>query len=143
MALPTGIFYKQGVKAKVLFSEKVAGGERIATDKLWVYDFRTNQNFTLRERPLKHADLDDFVASYGERGRRNKRKEAECFHAFSYNDLIKRDKVNLDNFWLKEDGHIDPDGLPPPDEIAAEIVVNLQLALEIFKKVATILSVKT
>jgi len=139
LRLPTGIFYKQGVKANVLFFEKVAGGERIATDKLWVYDFRTNQRFTLRERPLKYADLDDFVASYGPRGRRNKRKESERFHSFSYDDLIKRDKVNLDIFWLKDDGHIDPDSLPPPDEIAAEIVENLEAALEKFKRVASIL----
>ena len=139
LRLPTGIFYKQGVKANVLFFEKVAGGERIATDKLWVYDFRTNQNFTLRERPLKRADLKDFIASYGPRGKRNKRKDGERFRAFSYADLIKRDKLNLDIFWLKDDGHIDPNSLPPPDEIAAEIVENLELALEKFRKVAAAL----
>jgi type I restriction enzyme M protein len=120
----------------VLFFEKVAGGERIATDKLWVYDFRTNQRFTLRERPLKKEDLDDFGACYGVRGRRDKRKESERFRAFSYDDLIKRDKVNLDIFWLKDEGHIDPDSLPSPDEIAEEIVENLELALEKFRKVA-------
>jgi type I restriction enzyme M protein len=136
LRLPTGIFYKQGVKANVLFFEKVAGGERIATDKLWVYDFRTNQRFTLRERPLKKEDLDDFGACYGVRGRRDKRKESERFRAFSYDDLIKRDKVNLDIFWLKDEGHIDPDSLPSPDEIAEEIVENLELALEKFRKVA-------
>jgi type I restriction enzyme M protein len=136
LRLPTGIFYKQGVKANVLFFEKVAGGERIATDKLWVYDFRTNQSFTLRERPLKRADLKDFIASYGPRRKRNKRKESERFHAFSYDELIKRDKVNLDIFWLKDDGHIDPNSLPPPGEIAAEIIENLEAALEKFRSVS-------
>lgn len=140
LRLPTGIFYKQGVKANVLFFEKVAGGERIATDKLWVYDFRTNQRFTLRERPLKSADLDDFVSCYGPRVRRNKREESERFRAFGYDELIKRDKVNLDIFWLKDEGHIDPDSLPPPDEIAAEIVENLEAALEKFRRVVTALS---
>lgn len=140
LRLPTGIFYKQGVKANVLFFEKVAGGERVATDKLWVYDFRTNQRFTLRERPLKHADLDDFVACYGKRGYRNKRRERERFRVFSYDDLVKRDKVNLDIFWLKDEGHVDPDSLPPPDEIAAEIVESLEAALEKFQKVAAVLS---
>ena len=139
LRLPTGIFYKQGVKANVLFFEKVAGGERIATDKLWVYDFRTNQNFTLRERPLKRADLKDFIANYGPRDKRNKRKEGERFRAFSYDDLIKRDKVNLDIFWLKDEGQVDPNSLPPPDEIAAEIVENLEAALEKFRKVAAAL----
>jgi len=140
LRLPTGIFYKQGVKANVLFFEKVAGGERIATDKLWIYDFRTNQRFTLRERPLKREDLRDFVTCYGPRGRRNKRKESERFRAFAYDDLIKRDKVNLDIFWLKDDGHVDPNSLPPPEEIAAEIVENLELALEKFRGVAAALS---
>jgi type I restriction enzyme M protein len=137
LRLPTGIFYKQGVKANVLFFEKVAGSERIATDRLWVYDFRTNQNFTLRERPLKASDLDGFVTAFGPR---NKRKESERFHAFAYDDLVKRDKVNLDILWLKDDGHIDPDSLPPPEEIAAEIVENLEAALEKFRSVAASLA---
>ena len=94
----------------------------------------------MRERPLKRADLKDFIASYGRRGKRNKRKESERFRAFSYDDLVKRDKVNLDIFWLKDDGHVDPNSLPPPDEIAAEIVENLELALEKFRSVAAALS---
>jgi type I restriction enzyme M protein len=136
LRLPTGIFYKQGVKANVLFFEKVAAGERIATDELWVYDFRTNKNFTLRERPLKRADLDDFVTAYRPSHERHKREEGERWKRFTYAELAARDKLNLDIFWLKDDGHIDPDSLPPPDEVAAEIVENLEAALERFRKVA-------
>ena len=51
------------------------------------------------------------------------------------NDLA-RDKVNLDIFWLKDDSLDDIDSLPPPDEIALEIVENLQAALEAFQSVA-------
>ncbi len=136
LRLPTGIFYSQGVKANVLFFEKVAGGEHIATKDLWVYDFRTNQNFTLRERPLRRADLDDFVACYQSALGPHMRKATERFRKFSYDELAARDKLNLDIFWLKDDGHIDPDSLPPPDVVAAEIVENLELALEKFRKVA-------
>jgi type I restriction enzyme M protein len=136
LRLPTGIFYKQGVKANVLFFDKVAGGDRIATQELWVYDFRTNQRFTLRERPLKREDLDDFVTCYQPRHRRSQRVETDRFRKFTYEELDARDKLNLDIFWLKDDGHIDPDSLPPPDEVAAEIVENLELALEKFRKVA-------
>lgn len=136
LRLPTGIFYKQGVKANALFFEKVAGGERIATQALWVYDLRTNQRFTLRERPLTRADLDDFVACYQPHHRRHLREETERFRRFAYEELDARDKLNLDIFWLKDDGHIDPDSLPPPDEVAAEIVENLETALEKFRKVA-------
>jgi type I restriction enzyme M protein len=136
LRLPTGIFYKPGVKANVLFFEKVAAGERIATEELWVYDFRTNQRFTLRERPLSRADLDDFVAAYRPNHQRHTREDSERFRRFSYEELAARDKLNLDIFWLKDDGHIDPDSLPPPDEVAAEIVENLEAALERFRKVA-------
>ncbi len=136
LRLPTGIFYRQGVKANVLFFDKVAGGEHIATKDLWVYDLRTNQRFTLRERPLKRVDLDDFVACYQPAHRRHLREETERFHRFAYEDLAARDKFNLDIFWLKDDGHVDPDSLPPPEEVAAEIVENLELALEKFRKVA-------
>ena len=43
--------------------------------------------------------------------------------------------MNLDIFWLKDDSLEDVDSLPPPSEIAAEIVENLEAALEQFKSV--------
>ena len=89
----------------------------------------------LKENTLKRSDLDDFVACY-HRKNRNDRKESERFKSFTYEELTKRDKLNLDIFWLKDDTLDDPDLLPPPDEIAAEIVENLELALEKFRKVA-------
>ena len=66
LRLPTGIFYKQGVKANVLFFDKHAprADGKPNTKALWVYDFRTNRNFTLKKNPLKPADLDEFVACY-------------------------------------------------------------------------------
>jgi type I restriction enzyme M protein len=139
LRLPTGIFYKPGVKANVLFFDRAPAGEGVATEALWVYDLRTNQRFTMRERKLVRADLDDFVAAY-KSGRRHEREEGERFRKFAYEDLAKRDKLNLDIFWLKDDDHIDPDSLPPPDEVAAEIVENLELALEKFRKVAAALA---
>ena len=51
-------------------------------------------------------------------------------------ELLARDKINLDLFWLKDANAEDPDSLPPPDEIAEEIVENLELALSRFRKVA-------
>ena len=140
LRLPTGIFYKQGVKANVLFFDAARAGERVATEALWVYDFRTDGRFTLRERPLKRADLDAFVAAYQPAHRRRKREEGERFRRFAYADLAKRDKLNLDIFWLKDAGHVDPDSLPPPDEVAAEIVESLELALEKFRSVAASLA---
>ena len=57
LRLPTGIFYAQGVKANVLFFDKKPAREKPWTEKLWIYDLRTNMHFTLKENPLKRADL--------------------------------------------------------------------------------------
>lgn len=95
---------------------------------------RTNSRFTLRERPLCCADLDGFVAAWG--GRDRQRVESERFRRFAYEDLLKRDKLNLDLFWLKDANATDADGLPPPDEIAADIVDSLEVTLERFQLVA-------
>ena len=70
---------------------------------------------------MVRADLDDFVAFY-KSGRRHERTATERFRRFGHADLVTRDKVNLDIFWLKDDTLDDPDLLPPPDEIAAEII---------------------
>ncbi len=71
LRLPTGIFYAQGVKANVLFFDKKPAAEgRAWTEKLWVYDLRTNQHFTLKQNPpLTRAHLDDFVACYAPPGK--------------------------------------------------------------------------
>jgi type I restriction enzyme M protein len=135
LRLPTGIFYAQGVKANVLFFDKKPVSAKANTKDVWVYDLRTNQRFTLKERTMVRADLDDFVACYAG-GDRRKRKESERFRRFGYAELIARDKLNLDIFWLKDDTLDDPNLLPPPDEVAAEIVENLETALDRFKRVA-------
>lgn len=139
LRLPTGIFYKQGVKANVLFFDRRPPSEEYATKDLWIYDLRTNKRFTLKERPMTRHDLDDFVEVYRS-GRRYERVESERFRRFPLADLLARDKVNLDVFWLKDDALDDPDLLPPPDEVAAEIVESLEAALERFKGVAKALA---
>lgn len=59
LRLPTGIFYAQGVKAKVLFFDRRPAAESAATEAVWFYDLRTNKQFTLKERRLVRADLDE------------------------------------------------------------------------------------
>ena len=135
LRLPTGIFYKQGVKANVLFFTKRAASMEKQTSQLWIHDLRTNMNFTLKKNRLTRLDLDEFVANY-KTGARHKRKETERFRAFAYDDLMARDKTNLDIFWLKDDSLEDVDALPSPDTIAVSIVENLREALEQFADVA-------
>ena len=63
-------------------------------------------------------------------------KRAERFRRFSYDDLIKRDKVSLDIFWLRDESMEDTASLPPPDVIAEEIVEDLRAALEQLEEIA-------
>src|SRR5258707_941692 len=135
LRLPTGIFYAHGVKANVLFFDRKPASEKPWTTKLWIYDFRTNQHFTLKTNTLKRADLDDFVACYHPENR-NRRKETERFKAFTYDELIKRDKASLDIFWLKDESLEDSANLPDPHVIAADIVEDLQAALDEFALIA-------
>jgi type I restriction enzyme M protein len=135
LRLPTGIFYAQGVKANVLFFDRRVASEKPWTKKLWIYDFRTNEHFTLKTNPLRRENLDDFVKCY-RADNRHKRKETERFKAFAYDDLVKRDKASLDIFWLKDDSLEDAANLPAPEVIAAEIVEDLQAALDEFALIA-------
>jgi len=136
LRLPTGIFYAQGVKANVLFFNRKPAAEKAWTEKLWIYDLRTNRHFTLKENPLKRSDLDDFVACYNPKNR-HERKQSERFKSFTYEELTKRDKLNLDIFWLKDESLEDSANLPPPDVIAQEIVEDLQAALAQFAEIAS------
>ncbi|MGC4895958.1 type I restriction-modification system subunit M [Micromonospora sp. DT31] len=136
LRLPTGIFYAGGVKANVLFFERKRAREEPWTQKLWVYDFRTNQHFTLKQNALRREHLQDFVDCYLPGKDRAERVETERFRAFSYDELIARDKVNLDITWLKDASLEDADSLLPPEVIAQEIVDDLQAALADFAAIA-------
>ena len=135
LRLPTGVFYAQGVKANVLFFDRKPAGETPWTRDLWIYDLRTNQHFTLKANPLTRAHLDDFVACYNLEDRL-RREETERFHCFSYEELVQRDKANLDIFWLRDESMEDSANLPPPDQIAGEIVEDLRAALEQLEEIA-------
>ena len=129
LRLPTGVFYAQGVKANVLFFDRKPASEKPWTTKLWIYDLRTNMHFTLKTNPLWYEDLKDFIKCYNPENRMD-RKETERFKAFTYDELIQRDKVSLDIFWLRDESLEDSENLPSPDIIASEIAENLESALE-------------
>jgi type I restriction enzyme M protein len=122
------------VKANVLFFDRKPASETPWTKTLWIYDLRTNQHFTLKENPLKRTDLDDFVNCFNPENR-HRRKETDRFKSFSYDDLLKRDKANLDIFWLKDESLEDSANLPDPDVIAQEIAEDLQAALDQFETI--------
>ena len=136
LRLPTGIFYAQGVKANVLFFDKRPAREKPWTQKLWIYDLRTNKNFTLKTNPLTDTDLQDFINIYNPDNRES-RTETERFRAFGYEELVKREHVNLDIFWLKDGSLEDAADLPTPDVLVAEITENLEVALAQFQNIQT------
>jgi type I restriction enzyme M protein len=146
LRLPTGIFYAQGVKANVLFFEKREASKKPWTDKLWVYDLRTNIHFTLKTKRLERSDLDEFVACYkpGELQKRratwSEKNPDGRWRPYKLDEILARDKASLDIFWLKDEGLEANDNLPPPDVIAAEIVEDLKAALEQFAEVEADLS---
>jgi type I restriction enzyme M protein len=55
---------------------------------------------------------------------------------FDYEELLKRHKVNLDIFWLRDKSLEESDGLPEPDVLAKEIADDVQTALEQFSAIA-------
>jgi type I restriction enzyme M protein len=89
-------------------------------------------HFTLKQNPLRRFDLDDFVACYAPGEPRLKRTETERFRSFTYDELIVRDKANLDSTWLRDDSLDDIDKLPDPAVIAREIVEDITAALAEF-----------
>ena len=135
LRLPTGLFYAQGVKANVLFFDKKSAQKESATTKIWIYDLRTNKHFTLKESSLGEKDLQDFIQCYNP-DNRHQRKETERFKCFDYEEILKRDKTNLDIFWIKDESLEDLDKLPSPEIIANELVEDLQDALEQLKEIS-------
>ena len=148
LRLPTGIFYKQGVKANVIFFDKRPASPERQTREVWIYDFRTNIHFTLKQNPMKESDLDDFVACFNPENR-HQRKETWSeenpdgrWRKFSVDEIWKRDKKSLDIFWVKDKSLADLDNLPEPDVLAEDIIENLQSALEGFRALQAKLSKK-
>ncbi|MCD6459330.1 SAM-dependent DNA methyltransferase [bacterium] len=142
LRLPTGLFYAQGVKANVLFFDKKEASKDYMTKKIWIYDLRTNKHFTLKENQLKESHLAEFIKCYNP-SNRFARKETWSeknpdgrWRCFGIDEILKRDKTNLDIFWIKDESLEDIDNLPDPDILANEIVEDLQDALEQLQEIA-------
>lgn len=142
LRLPTGIFYKQGVKANVLFFDNKPASKSAQTKEIWFYDFRTNIHFTLKKNPLRFEDLKDFIECYNPLNI-NKRKETYNadtnpegrWRKFTYDEIIERDKTSLDITWIKDKSLTDLDNLPDPDLLANDIIENLKAGIESFEEI--------
>ena len=148
LRLPTGIFYKPGVKANVIFFDKRPASPDTQTKEVWIYDFRTNIHFTLKKNPMTRADLQDFIDCYHPENRYDRHENYSeenpdgRFRRFAVEEIMSRDKTSLDIFWVKDKSLADLDNLPDPDVLAAEILENLETAMDSFKEILSALNSK-
>ena len=143
LRLPPGIFYAQGIKTNVLFFERRILQKKPSTKKLWVYDLRTNMHFTLRTNRLEISDLKEFIKCYCVENR-NKRKATWSdktpdgrWRSYDYEELNSRDKSNLDLLWLDDVNQESFNSMDNPNDIAAEIMEDLQAAILQLSEITT------
>ena len=143
LRLPTGIFYKPGVKANVLFFDKKPAAEQ-PVDAADCGSTTCGPTSTSPSRRTRCAATTSTTSSNPTcRARpRDERTESERWRSFAYDELIARDKVNLDITWLRDESLEDADNLPAPDVIAREIVEDLTAALAEFEAVAAALEAR-
>jgi type I restriction enzyme M protein len=142
LRLPTGIFYANGVKANVIFFDNKEVSPNPWTKEVWYYDYRTNIHHTLKKKPLRFENLKEFIKCYNPENRHKRKATWDektnpegHWRKFTYEELIARDKTSLDLFWLKDKSLTDLDNLPEPDDLAEEIIENLEAGLNSFREI--------
>jgi type I restriction enzyme M protein len=134
LRLPSGLFYAQGLKANVLFFDTLVNGES-ANRKLWVYDLRSENKFTLKSKPIGKEDLADFVAKFkpGERDQRQtdspEGDEFLRWRSVEISWALEQPSSRLDLIWSRE--HV-KDTMPATDRLkslAARVAADLREAL--------------
>jgi type I restriction enzyme M protein len=142
LRLPTGIFYAQGVKTNVLFFSR-GQTDKGNTKAVWFYDMRTNAPAYGKRTPFLREHFAEFEKAFGEdalgKSRRKDQGAEGRFRKFSREEIKARGD-NLDVLWLKDEGQADADDLPGPEEIAAQIREQLEVALAEVQVLETVLS---
>jgi type I restriction enzyme M protein len=131
LRLPTGIFYAQGVKTNVLFFTRGAT-DKGNTKAIWVYDMRANMPSFGKRTPFTREHFADFEKAFGTdpygKSRRKDLGEEGRFRKFTREEIQARGD-NLDISWLKDESVHGADDLPEPEEIAAQIMDKLRIAM--------------
>lgn len=127
LRLPTGIFYAAGVKTNVIFLTKATGkdGATGTTKETWIYDMRANMKKFGKTAPLTAEDLKPFVNAYTAKTRKDEGEEGR-FRKFTRAEIEARGDI-LDITWLRDDSQSEEIG--DPEDIAAEILTELQTAM--------------
>lgn len=112
LRLPTGIFYKQGVKANVLFFDNKTASKDIQTKEVWIYDLRAGSHFTLKKNPLKDEDLEDFIKCYNPENRFDRietwseENPNGKWRKYTFKE-IEKNSYNLDFKWIEDNDNIE------------------------------------
>ena len=98
---------------------------------------------------MTDGDLEDFIRCYNPENRHERTETwSESnpdgrWRKFNVDEILKRDKTSLDVFWIKDKSLADLDSLPDPDVLAADIIENLQSAMDSFNELMQTLQKKT
>jgi type I restriction enzyme M protein len=130
LRLPVGTFtpYSTGVKANVVFFDK-----GLPTDEVWVFDLRTNVENITKGNPLTAKAFAGFVEAYG--ASPADRQESDRFRRLTRQQIADRDD-SLDIIWLKDESLENPEDLPEPEDLVAEVVTHLQTAMDALNELA-------
>ena len=94
------------------------------------------------------ADLNDFVTCFHAANSHHRTPTWSPdapegrWRSYAYDELLARDKVSMDIFWLRDKTLEDSASLPAPDVLATEIVQDLQAALAQFAAIAEDLGIE-
>ncbi len=86
--------------------------------------------------------MKEFVVCYNPLNRHERKESWDAaanpegrWRKFTREQIIARDKSSLDIFWLKDKSLADLDNLPEPDDLAAEIIENVEAGLNSFRSI--------
>jgi len=142
LRLPNGTFspYSPGTRTNVIFLTK-----GIPTEKVWVYDARTNVPLvTKKDRPLISDHFKEFERCYGAdpfgRSKRDpSNSKDDRWRSFSIDEVKGRD-YKIDSLkWLKDESLDGADELLEPEELATDAIGELQAAVEELTQLITLL----
>lgn len=135
LRLPTGLFYAQGVKSNVLFFDRTVQPTS-NRGRIWVYDLRSDNRFSLKTNPLRRTDLDDFVRLYKSRAESPQAAfELQRWRSFDVSSILKDTDARLDIAWKQDSRPLLGSSLSRLDEISRLITADLEHALQQIAKV--------
>ena len=130
---PRGTFtpYSAGTRTNVIFFNKGR-----PTKDVWMFDARANvPAITKTKNPLRPKHFAEFEACYGDDPNGLSRRTPDDspegrWRQFSLSD-VQEHNYKLDSLrWLRDETADDPDSLPEPEELIAEAMEEIQLALD-------------